>query len=82
MSLAFVCKGPIYNMSALTHVTAWRRKNDKPLSEPPMVQFIDAYKHFTAGLTALTNTSLLMIRLFAAFQSRVIHITVRLNVQQ
>ena len=81
MSLTFVRKDPIYNTSALTHVTAWHRTGDKPLSEPPMVQFIDAYKHFTAGLTALTNTSLLMIRLFAAFQSSVIHITMRLNFQ-
>ena len=41
--MQFVPKGPIDNKSALVHVTAWRRSGDKPLTEPMMVWFTDAY---------------------------------------
>ena len=37
MSLKFVPKGPINNIPALVQVMAWRRPDDKPLSEPMMV---------------------------------------------
>ena len=40
---SFVSKGPIGNTSVLVQVMAWRRTGDKPLSEPMMTQFTDAY---------------------------------------
>ena len=44
MKLAeFVPRGPIDNKPALVQVMAWRRKGDKPLPEPMMAQFTDAY---------------------------------------
>ena len=36
-------KGPIDNNSALVQVMAWRRMGDKPLSEPILTQFTNAY---------------------------------------
>ena len=43
ISLKFVPKGPIDNKSALVQVMAWRRTGDKPLPEPVLTQFTDAY---------------------------------------
>ena len=43
ISLKLVSKGPIDNKSALVQVMAWRRIGDKPLSEPMLTEFIDAY---------------------------------------
>ena len=44
-TLKFVPKILIDNKSALIQVMAWRREGDKPLPEPMMTQFIDAYMH-------------------------------------
>ena len=38
ISLKFVPKGPINNISALVQIMAWRRTGDKPLSEPMIVK--------------------------------------------
>ena len=38
ISLKFVPKGPIYDIPALVQIMAWRRPDDKPLSEPMMVR--------------------------------------------
>ena len=43
ISLKFVRKGPIDNTSALDQVMAWRLTGDKPLPEPKLTQFADAY---------------------------------------
>ena len=43
ISLKFVPDGPIDNSPALVEVMAWRRTGDKPLSEPMLSQFTDAY---------------------------------------
>ena len=43
ISLKFVPKGPINNIPALVQMMAWRRIGDKPLSEPKVTQFHDAY---------------------------------------
>ena len=40
MSLNFVPKAPINNISALIQIMAWRRPGDKPLSEPMMVTLL------------------------------------------
>ena len=43
ISLKFVPKVPIDNKPALVPVMAWRRTGDKPLPEPMLTQFTDAY---------------------------------------
>ena len=43
ISLKLVPWSPIDNKSALVQVMAWRRTGDKPLPEPMMTQFTDAY---------------------------------------
>ena len=43
ISLKFVPKGPTDNESALFKVMACRRAGGKPLPEPMLTQFIDAY---------------------------------------
>ena len=48
ISLNFVPKGPIHNNPAFIQIMAWRRIGDKPLSEPMLTRFIDAYmRHWT-----------------------------------
>ena len=39
-SLKFVPKGPINNIPALVQIMAWRRPDDKPLSEPVVVSLL------------------------------------------
>ena len=41
--LKFVPKGAVDNKAALGQVMAWRWTGNKPLPEPMMTQFIDAY---------------------------------------
>ena len=43
ISLKFAPKSPTDNNSALAQVIAWRQTGDKPLPEPVLTQFIDAY---------------------------------------
>ena len=43
ISLKFVLKGPIDNNPALVKIMTWRRLGDKPLSEPTLTRFTDAY---------------------------------------
>ena len=43
ISLKFVLKGPIDNKSELVQVMAWRRTGNKPLPEPMLTQFTEAY---------------------------------------
>ena len=43
ISLKFVPKCPIDDISALVQVMAWRQTGNKPLSEPMLSQFTDAY---------------------------------------
>ena len=43
ISLKFVPKGPIDNNPALVQIMAWCRIGDKPLSQPMMNRFTDAY---------------------------------------
>ena len=39
----FLPKGPINNIPVLVQIMAWGRPGDKPLSEPMLVKFTDAY---------------------------------------
>ena len=43
ISLKFVPMSPVDNKLALVQVMAWRQTGDKPLPEPTMTQFADAY---------------------------------------
>ena len=45
ISLKFVLKGPIDNIPALAidNIPAWRRIGDKPLFEPMLIWFTNAY---------------------------------------
>ena len=47
VSLKFVPEDPIDNKAALVQVMAWRRTDVKPLPEPMLTQFTDAYmRHY------------------------------------
>ena len=43
IALKFVPRNPIGNTPALVQVIAWHWTGDKPLPEPMMTQFTDAY---------------------------------------
>ena len=43
ISLKLVSRNPINNKPALVQVMDWRRIGDKPLPEPMMTPFTDAY---------------------------------------
>ena len=43
ISLKFLPRSPIDIKLALVQVMAWRRIGDKPLSEPMLTRFTDAY---------------------------------------
>ena len=49
ISLTFVSSGLIHNNPALVQIMAWRRIGDKPLSEPILPQFIEAYLRHQVG---------------------------------
>ena len=51
ISMKFVPKGPINNIPALVQIMAWRRTGDKPLSEPMIVSFTDAYMRHSASMS-------------------------------
>ena len=44
ISMKFVPRGPVDNKSALVQVMALRWTGDKPIPEPMLTQFPDAYK--------------------------------------
>ena len=43
ISLKIIPKGPIDNKPTLVEIMAWRRIDDKPLSQPMLTRFTDAY---------------------------------------
>ena len=43
ISLKFVPESPINNNQALVKIMAWRQIGDKPLPEPMLTQYTDAY---------------------------------------
>ena len=51
ISLNYVSYGLIDNMAALVQKMAWRRPGDKPLSEPMMGKFGDAYMRLSASMS-------------------------------
>ena len=57
ISLKFVPKRPIDNKSALVQVMARRRTGDKPLPEPMMTQFTDAYMRHQGEMSFYSRDS-------------------------
>ena len=51
ISLKFVPKVRIDNIPALVQIMAWHRPGDKPLSEPMMAQFNEAYMRHSASMS-------------------------------
>ena len=51
ISLKFAPMGPIDNKSALVQVTAWHRPGDKPLYEPMLTHFTDAYMRYQGEMS-------------------------------
>ena len=49
VSLIYVFRSPVDNKPALVQIMAWCRRGDKPISEPILTQFIDAYIFGTRG---------------------------------
>ena len=43
ISLKYIPRGPIDKKATFVQIMTWRRTGDKPLPEPMMTQFIDAY---------------------------------------
>ena len=55
ISLKLVPTGPVDNNTALVKIIAWRRIGDKPLSEPMLTRFTDAYIYAAPGEDGLTH---------------------------
>ena len=55
ISLKFVPKGLINNKSALAQAVAWRRTGDKPLPEPMLTQFTNAYMRYNGEMSQLSR---------------------------
>ena len=51
ISLKFISMGIINNIPALVQTMAWRRPGDKPLSEPIIAYFADAYMTRSASMS-------------------------------
>ena len=49
--LKFVHRGPIDNIPALDQIMACRQTGDKPLTEPMMAKFTNAYMHHPASVS-------------------------------
>ena len=61
ISLKFVPKVRINNNPALVQIIAWRRIGDKPLSEPMLARFTDAYMRVKVQQKGSNIKSLLLI---------------------
>ena len=48
ISLQFVTRGPLNNIPAFVQIMARRRSGDKPISEPMMAKFNEAYMSHSA----------------------------------
>ena len=52
----FVLEGSIHNNPLLGKITDWRQMGDKPLSEPMMTQFTDAYARHKGEMSSIFVT--------------------------
>ena len=51
ISLKLISESPIYNKTALVQAMAWHWTGDKPLHEPKVTQFTDAYMRHKAKVS-------------------------------
>ena len=51
ISLKFIPKSLINNIPALVQIMVWRRTGDRPLYEPMMTRFNDAYMRHSASMS-------------------------------
>ena len=51
ISMKYVPRSPFYNRPTLGQVIPWRWAGNKPLPEPVMTQFIDAYMRHSASMS-------------------------------
>ena len=51
ISLKFILKGPISSKPVLVQIMAWCGIGNKPISEPMMAWFTDAYMHLLASMS-------------------------------
>ena len=51
ISLKFVSKGPINNISSLVQIMAWHRAGGRPLFEAMMAYFTDTYMQHSASMS-------------------------------
>ena len=56
ISMKFAPNGPIDNNPALVQILAWHRVGDKPLSEPMLIRFTDAYMRHYGEMSYLCNS--------------------------
>ena len=82
ISLKFVPKGPINNMSALVQIMAWHRLGYKPLSEPMLVslpthtcvtrpQWVNSHRKLARGIIHVNKTAInrhLHVQVFFVFK--------------
>ena len=61
ISLKFAPEGIINNIPALVQMMAWRRPGDKPLSEPMMTQFNDAYMRHSSSMSGHNELTTFML---------------------
>ena len=79
ISLNFVLKGPINNIPALVQIMAWRRRGDKPLSEPMMISLLT---HICVTRPQWVNITFnLRCEIYCSFTSRCRQIGIRFSAQ-
>ena len=60
ISPRFLPNGQINNIPSLVQRVTWRRPGDKPLSEPMMAKFTDAYMRHSTSISQPTNRKLIL----------------------
>ena len=61
MSLKDVPKAPIDKFLAWVQIMAWCRKGFKPLSEPLLIRFINAYRRNYGEMSSFMNTHMMQV---------------------
>ena len=67
ISLKFVPKGEINNRPALVQVMDWCRTGDKPLPEPMLTQFMDAYMWHEGEMNQNQNQKSFIQRMYREY---------------
>ena len=75
ISLKFVPKGRIHNITSLVQIMAWRRPGDKPLSKPMMVR-LPMHIYASLGLNELNNVNHYNDVIMSAMASQITNLTI------